>query len=156
MSDFYFIKETTGEQFREQARGRQQAAEDSFDRCDTDGFLSQWAAGQMSHIYEALAALADAGGEWTFTYLADLDGNLVNARQIRGKFGPCWMILDDEGKATGEFAPWRPAKESTLAKRGYKEVEVKRPACVRVSGNGGLSLSVHYYPIEWLNSGKDE
>lgn len=43
MSDFYFIKETTGDQFREQARGRSQAAEESFDRCDTDGFLSQWA-----------------------------------------------------------------------------------------------------------------
>lgn len=156
MSDFYFIKETTGDQFREQARGRSQAAEESFDRCDTDGFLSQWAAGQMSRVYDALAALADAGGEWTFTYLADLDGNLVNARAIPGKFGTCWMILDADGKATGKFAPWHPAKESTLAKRGYKEIEVKRPACVKVTGGSGYHLNVHYFPIEWLGNGKTE
>ena len=140
----------TGDEYRKIAAGNIQESADSFERCDTDGCLSQWAHDQNARIYQALAALADNGGKATFDYLADLDGNIVNAKVIPGKFGSCWMILDENGQATGEFAPWNPARASTLAKRGYKEIEVEREAVIMTSSGGGYSLNVYAYPAEWL------
>jgi hypothetical protein len=46
---------TTAEAFRaEEARHLQEAA-DSFERCDTDGFLSQWAHGMLAATSGGLA-----------------------------------------------------------------------------------------------------
>ena len=36
---------STAAQLREAAAADRQAAYDSFERCDTDGFMSQWASG---------------------------------------------------------------------------------------------------------------
>lgn len=141
----------TAEEYRKMAQGNVMASSESFERCDTDGFLSQWGHDQMARVYEALAGLAENGGKSTFVYLADLNGNLVNAKVIPSKFsGSCWMLLDENNKATGEFAPWKPARKNTLAKRGYQEIEVEREAVIMTEGNGGYSINVFSYPVEWL------
>lgn len=105
----------------------------------------------MARVDSALAELAEAGGKWAFKYLADMEGNLINAKPIHAKFGMCWMILDESNKATGQFAPYHPKKSVTLSKRGYQEVEVERDAVVCTGDGGGYNIRVYYWPVEWLN-----
>lgn len=131
MSIYKLDPNLTPDDYREKAKNCYKAEQESFDRCDTDGFLSQWADRCTAKVYNALAVLAENNGKAFFTKLADLEtGEEINAKVINSRYGACWMILDSEGNATGEFAPYKPARESTLAKRGYKEIEVERYAVV--------------------------
>lgn len=57
----YTISDHTPAEYREMAQRRNNQAADSFDRCDTDGALSQWAWNAMASTYFALAALAEDG-----------------------------------------------------------------------------------------------
>src|SRR5690606_26317917 len=59
------------EELREMARGRDREAADSFDRCDTDGALSQWASGINAQKYRLQADIAENGGMWEFPALFD-------------------------------------------------------------------------------------
>lgn len=115
-------------QLRTEAAAHWQEKADSFERCDTDGFLSQWESGLMASRKEAEAALIERGGVQEFATLFDLDGNWVPCRIVEGKYGPSWMILDAEGKRTGEYVPYRPKRRDTLAKRGYVEGYAMFPA----------------------------
>lgn len=108
----------TAEELRAQAARHEQDAADSFERCDTDGFVSQWASGLNAQVARANADIAEAGGVATFErlYLRRLDGERVDARRVKTRFGLRWRI--DE---TDEWLPYRPARASTLEKRGYVE-----------------------------------
>lgn len=100
------------------ARHHEQAAA-SFDRCDTDGFVSQWASDMNGRLAERSAEIADAGGVWTFerTVLEALDGEPVaDARCVKTKYGERWRV-----DSADVWLPYMPARVSTLAKRGYRE-----------------------------------
>lgn len=121
---------------------KEQDAHDSFDRCDTDGALSQWASGINAQRLYMEADIAENGGLWEFPALFDTEGNLVPAKLIDGKFGDCWMLLDSEGQATGEFVGAFPARRSTIFKKGYLQGTVLRPARATVmSGKGGAATA---------------
>jgi hypothetical protein len=136
----------TADELRAGARRREQDAADSFDRCDTDGFLSQWASGITAQLYRRQAELTEAGGTAEVEALFDLDGNWVPAQVISTRYGSRWMILDAEGKATGEFIGWHPKRRSTNAAKGYTEGRVRRPAKAEVMGSGtGLSGAASAY-----------
>lgn len=140
----------TAAEYRALAAGNHKNAEDSFDRCDTDGFLSQWASGVVAREYEYLADLAEAGGIATVTVLADLDGNEINAKPIPTKHGTAWAILDDANKIIA-FAPYKPARPATLAKRGYQEIQKDLPCVIKViSHPGSYSFSYINWPEKWL------
>lgn len=89
----------------EAAKHRERAAE-SWERSDTDGFLSQWASGLSARLAETQAKiLEDDGAE--FWGLVDLSGNRVCAKLIDGKFGLCWAFMDQPGgKFVGRFVPF--------------------------------------------------
>jgi len=72
--------------------------------------------------------LKSHGGRAKVRVLCTLDGTEVRAKVIIGRYGVCWHLLDRMGKGTGEFVSYEPAREQTLAKRGYKEVLKFRPA----------------------------
>ena len=118
-------------------------AEESFERCDTDGFLSQWADGLEANRLRLAATLAEDGGLAEFPALFTLDGAYVPARRCESKnygWGDYWMVLDANGKPTGTFLPYFPARRTTLAKRGYVEGYVREPAKAVFQGRGhGLS-----------------
>jgi hypothetical protein len=133
---------TTGDQLREKARQKERDAIESFERCDTDGFISQWASGLSAERLFKEAQIADDGGLAEFVALFDTEGNLVNARLINGQYGECWMLLDDENKATGEFITAHPKRRATIFAKGYLEGKVKRPARVVItSGKGGMATA---------------
>lgn len=113
------------ETFRGYARDRAQSAIDSFDRCDTDGFLSQWASNSMATHYRVAAELCDTQGLAEHPALFDLDGNLVSTRMIDGTYGAAWVTTDAHVAAGGRrfVNPSRAAKAQTrydnLRKKGY-------------------------------------
>lgn len=121
---------TTPDQLRAEAAQHEQDAHDSFDRCDTDGFLSQWASGQMAGLKRMQATIAERGGTYTFPALFDLDGNIVAAKLIDGRYGPVWGVLADDDPS-GRVVEWVtafPVRESTMRRKGYYEGEVDAPA----------------------------
>lgn len=87
----------TGEELRQMAADCHKRSSDSFDRCDTDGFLSQWANDVTGNLYRLAADLADAGWTKELSALFDLDGNLLDAELKSGKFGLSWMIRNGDG-----------------------------------------------------------
>lgn len=80
----------TADEWRATMRRHHSDAADSFERCDTDGFLSQWASGVNAAHAETCAELADANGRATFPALFDLNGNHVPARQVPTRYGVSW------------------------------------------------------------------
>lgn len=80
---------TTAAEHRAKARQHDQDAADSFDRCDTDGFVSQACSGLNAQLERARAALAEAGGVasfWRYT-ATDLEGNALECRGAQTRFG---------------------------------------------------------------------
>lgn len=111
-------------------RAKGQAARDesaaSWERCDTDGFLSQWANDEMARRYSYCARAAEANGTMEVPGIFDLDGNHIPARYIQTQYGWSWGIIDPanpNGRFTGWFNPSSAQKDETRrknnAKKGY-------------------------------------
>jgi hypothetical protein len=113
---------TKAADLRQQAIQHDTDAHESFERCDTDGFLSQWASGQMANLRRTQATLAEHGDTWTFarTILTRADGSIVDdAREVTTRYGQRWRS-DSENV----WLPVRPKRATTLGKRGFAEVEI--------------------------------
>jgi hypothetical protein len=138
---------TTPAELRAEAARHDQAAADSFERCDTDGFMSQWASGLTASKLRLEASIQEKGGKHEFPALFDLDGELVAAKLIDGKYGPVWGILasDDPHSNIVAWVGAFPKRESTLTKKGYREGEVFAPA--RAELVGANACSVHAVAI---------
>lgn len=67
---------------RAEGRRSSQEAYASFERCDTDGFMSQWASGVTATVREAEAVLIENGGLVEVEALFDLEGNLVSTHNF--------------------------------------------------------------------------
>jgi hypothetical protein len=141
MGNYYDPMTHTPAEWRAMAGQKRQDAEDSFERCDTDGFVSQWASGCMAQLYEYCAQIAENGGKASFPALFDLDGQPVNAKLVAGKWDWCWLLLDGNGKSLGKFVPHSPSKPSTLERRGYREGVVEAFALVRLEGRDYCSVT---------------
>ena len=140
--------ELTPEEHRRLAREADDKAYESFERSDTDGFLSQWALGLSAQKHRLAAEIAEAGGRAEFPALFDLEGNLVPAKLVRTQYGTSWAVLADEDDPHGEVAKWvgRSRAESperqveTMEKKGYREGTVRARAKADIVGTGhGLS-----------------
>lgn len=145
---------TTADEYRAKAKQHERDAAESFDRCDTDGCVSQWASGVMADEARLNAYLADNGGMDNFRALFDLDGNLVPAKLINGKFGPCWGLLanDDPSSQITRFIGAFPRRPGTMTSKGFYEGTVRCPAHVVLGGSGtGLSGALTVRPYTTRN-----
>jgi hypothetical protein len=144
--------EEQSDEARDEAQQHRDAAAEHIDKkhrsereSDTDGFVSQYCHGISAQLEEKKAEIAERGGVWDFPALFDLDGNLVPAKLIDGKFGPCWAMVNGSGNFTGEFISAFPKRESTMEKKGYREGTVELPAYAdtwapwNATGTGGLT-----------------
>jgi hypothetical protein len=116
----------SADQLRAQAAQHDRDAAESFERCDTDGFLSQWASGMTAQLKRTQATLAEHGDTWTFarTVLTRTDGSIVeDAREVTTRYGQRWRS-DSENV----WLPVRPKRATTLGKRGFAEVEIEEVA----------------------------
>ena len=147
---FYFLDpRLTAEDYERMAAETSTRNSEMLDRNggDLDDCFVSAACHDLSiQVYQMLAALVRAGGKHPFTVLKTLAGEPVKAKVVHTRFGPAWMILDDQDQCAG-FAPYKPARAATLAKRGYMEAEEEMPAAVRIIANGtGTAGLVGAYP----------
>ena len=129
-----------------EARGHEDASAEhrarrleSQERCDTDGFLSQWASGISANERSIAATIARNGGTDLFPGLYDAKtGERIRAKLIDGRFGPCWAIVGEDGRFTGKFLGDRRGPRAALAKAGLVVCGeyVKAEACIAGTGTG--------------------
>ena len=131
----------TAEEYKEEAAKHIANREESFQRSDTDGFLSQWASGLNASLALAKAEIAENGGYAQFTVLVNEKDEIVADRSYEGKFGnDSWLVFrelqDDLGRA---FIPTG-AKSRIQKNLGLKEKKVWAKAFAKITGKGyGLS-----------------
>jgi hypothetical protein len=146
------MSEATAIQCEQEAARLEAAREESFERCDTDGFVSQWADGILASKMRLQAEIERNNGMSEFPALFDLEGNRLPAKLItvpdRFKgYGTrtCWALCDPAtGRFTGVFVT--PAtigskrSENCLARKGYRQGTEMAPAKADIVGYGrGLS-----------------
>lgn len=132
-----------------------QDAQESFDRCDTDGFLSQWASDRMSSHHRLEASIADNNGLAEFPALTDLDGNLVPARMVDTRYGSKFVVFANAEDANTYNAPvvawvdpW--VKTKTLARKGYRLAYVERPARAEMKGTNAVNVRSFAVPDDGI------
>jgi len=148
---FYFLDpRLTAEDYERMAAETSTRNSEMLDRNggDLDDCFVSAACHDLSiQVYQMLAALVRAGGKHPFTVLKTLAGEPVKAKVVHTRFGPAWMILGQQNQVIG-FAPYKPARAATLAKRGYMEAEEEMPAAVRIIANGtGTAGLAGAYPV---------
>lgn len=129
----------TSEELRQMAADCHKRSSDSFDRCDTDGFLSQWASDVTGNLYHLAADLAAAGWTRELSALFDLDGNLLDAELKDGKFGLSWMVRNADGSVrwvSTSRAKSAARRRAHYESKGVREGTVRRRV-VPVMAAGG-------------------
>ena len=118
----------TAAQWREMATKCYRDRAESWERSDTDGFLSQWASGQMASRYQALADIADNDGfMWDRAFVDIATGELLKGRWFDGQYGSCYRTLDGRF-INPSYAKKAATREANMAKKGYRAVIIKAPA----------------------------
>lgn len=139
----------------DKARDHDRKAAESFDRCDTDGFLTQWSHGVLAGEARLQARIDANGGVLGFPALFDLDGNLVAAKLISGNYGLVWGVLESDDP-NGRVVQWvnrseastAKARNRNMARKGFTEGRVLAPCRAKLGGGGtGLAgaMSVSAY-----------
>jgi hypothetical protein len=149
MTVYAELLDKTPAELRQMAAACYKASSDSFDRCDTDGFLSQWASDQTGRIYQAAADLAENGWVAEEVALFDLDGNLLDARIVTSQYGSSWMITAADGSR--RFVGISIARKATRRRAHYEKHGVRlgkvRRRVVLATGEGnGYMLSLVHLP----------
>lgn len=133
---------------RDEAQRELQAREESWQRSDTDGFLSQWAHGLTAQLKLREAEIVEAGGVAEFPSLLDAaTGERVRAKLVYvadryayGRKVAKWIVLDASDNATHWVPAYKTGKQSKLAKLGLVEGRETAPAKAFMDGEGhGLS-----------------
>ncbi len=120
---------TTADEHRAAAAADRQAAADSFDRSDTDGFLTQWAHGVTAREHDLAAAILEKGGLWTFPGLFDTaTGARVEARMVDGNYGRVWAVRRSDGTVAHWVPAYKSGPRSKAAKLGLEERDELAPA----------------------------
>lgn len=137
----------TPQELREQAAAHDRKAHESFERCDTDGFMSQWADGLTAGKLRLQAQIAENGGRATHPALFDLEGNLVPAKLVDGRYGLVWGLLEDDdphGRFVGWFNPSQARRPGVArrndAKKGYYIGYVLAPAEAKLRGGNACTV----------------
>jgi hypothetical protein len=144
---------------RQEAVRAREREEESFQRCDTDGFLSQWALGIGAQERERQATLQDNGCLVIRPALADIETGEIVAACIHlspSQFSPGGT--DFQWKVYKKRDQWNwfwcgdAKRESTFEKKGLKKVFVMAPGKMYSKGPGnhqpearGLSGCASYH-----------
>lgn len=150
---------TTPEALREKAEAARQSARDSWERSDTDGFLSQWSSNLTARKLDMEADLLEAGGTDVFAALYDRHGRRLRARLVDGQWGPTWVVQTSTGGTVWvpDTVTWDevPAAHGTryenprfgprtkATKLGLRRGEEQAPARVEMVGSGTGLGSLH-------------
>lgn len=160
-------KGKTADQWREMATRSQSKRQESIDRSDTGGALSQMGHNLNAREYALCAQLAEKDGIWEFQALFTLTGALVpDATYIRTKQGK-WVWRIGRGEGAQWFNESRALDGSRRRKndaaKGFYVGQVRARGYVGTTGSGRGSsgmLSVGYFigrveqsPVEIVDNG---
>lgn len=135
----------TAQHYREEANRNHQRAQESWERSDTDGFLTQWSCGLSAQLSNTKADIVENGGKAEFVGLYE-GSRRVRARIVESQFGPCWLLHESEtgliSRRNKRFVPC--GENSTIQRKlGLKERMELAPAWAKFEGRGnGLSGTV--------------
>lgn len=129
----------TAQQYRESAAKHIEAERESFERCDTDGFMSQWAHSMSAQLDEAKAEIVENGNSSVFVGLYDGDRR-VAAKIIQTRFGSTWLLSDEEANKYGRKFVAIGAKSRVQKQLGLRERKEVAPAWVTLSGNTAVNV----------------
>lgn len=111
------------ERLRDTRKASIQAERESFDRCDTDGFLSQWAHGMGAQRDARQIEILENGGHVRVRVLCDADGNIVSTgtRVFPNRNAP-WTSsrvwdLGRDAQVLGWARRWVPVGERSRVQR---------------------------------------
>lgn len=146
MANNFYGKENDPAALREMANASRQSAEESFQRCDTDGFLTQWASTLTAQLFDRQAEIAENGGVAEFPGL--YEGNRRVAAQLiempvhnaPWRTQKTWRLQEDEVKRFGRsYVPH--TKTSRIRKQlRLSEKQELAPAQAQIASTGtGLS-----------------
>lgn len=97
----------TAEQLLEEAAGLDRKVQESWERSDTDGFLTQWALDLGAQKLRAQAEIVANGGMGTFIGLYEGDRRVIAKRIQQPRYGAPWLtdtkwfLSDDEFEKFG-------------------------------------------------------
>jgi len=132
----------TAQQHRDAAAKLFQRANDSFERCDTDGFLSQRASQQTAREHLIQAEIIENGGVEEFVGLYEGD------RRVKARFGSSthyghvsfyWLLHDDEADLIARRGKkFLPTGENSRVQKqlGLSERPEHAPAKAKLNSNG--------------------
>jgi hypothetical protein len=154
----------TAEQWRAKAVGSRQSAAESWERSDTDGFMSQWASGVMAQEYEAKATLAEDGGLTTTRALFFAGtGEVASTHFAYGQWGGYWVLNDEATEAFGKRflseskASTGEKQRAFLVKKGFTVGRVRVKGYVATKGANATSVRAGIFPdIDALKAGEYE
>lgn len=155
MSSVYFPNDHTPEEWRDMARAAHARSAESFERSDTDGYLSQWAGDKTGQLYSLCARVAENGGVWDFPALADASGKLIpGAREVCTRYGWSWVWDGPDGAVwfTASQARTEEARQASNLRRGYQVVTVSLPAGVIMRGETMLNVHPDIIPLNKQNA----
>lgn len=161
-------KGKTADQWREMAKRSGHKEQESFDRSDTDGALSQMGYNLNAREYNLCARLAEKDGIWEFPALFTLTGALVpDATYIKIRSTGKWVWRIGRGEGAQWFNESKALDGSRRRKndaaKGFYVGLIRARGYVGTSGGGrgsGGMLSVGYFigqveqsPVEIVDSG---
>lgn len=136
------------DKLREKAREAYRRSAESFERSDTDGFLSQWASDLTGRKYQIEAELVENGGKSEFRGLFNEDGQRIRAKLVKGRdyWGnpeQKWIVLNEQD----QVMHWvnipsnteEPSKRSKMGQLGLHEEWEMAPARAEIIGTSMVS-----------------
>jgi len=99
----------------------------------SDSALSERANGAGIGMMEMRAEVIRNGGAPAWVLVDNATGAVVAASPVQTQFGWRWAVKDVSKSFHTIWMPFRPARESTLGKRGYREERRMLPAIVTCS-----------------------
>lgn len=142
-------------QFENQARDSYAAREESWERCDTDGYLSQWASGITADGYRCAAELARNHGLVETTALFFADGRIASTHHKWGQFGPFWVLNDEAAALHGKrfLSESKARKAATraanLAKKGFSVGRIRVAGRVFIPEGSSITSARYGAYADW-------
>jgi len=146
---------TTATDYRNEAAKHFDNSRDSFERCDTDGYISQHCSELNGRLAMVRADITENGGKALFTGL--YEGNRrVLAKIINTQFGTAWLLDDSETElinARGKkFLPTG-SKSRVLKSLGLSEMNEWAPAWAAHAGEGNGFSGLGSVRVETYRTG---
>ena len=124
--------------YRSKAKQHFEAAAESFERCDTDGFVSQFCSTLNGHLSNAKARIQEQGGVSSFVGLYEGERRVL-AKGITTQYGESWLLDDSEtdliARRGKKFLPtgWN---SRILKSLGLTQEYEMAPAWATIGGSG--------------------